>query len=41
MVPVFATASLLGALAVVTLVVKTFIEWRYRDELAAERRGAG
>lgn len=35
----FATASLLAALALVTLVVKTFLEARYGDELASARRG--
>lgn len=34
----FATASLLAALALVTLVLKTLLEWRYGDELAAARR---
>jgi sulfate transport system permease protein len=41
MVPVFATASVLGLLAVATLVVKTLIEWRYSDEIAAESKGRG
>jgi sulfate transport system permease protein len=36
-VPVFATASILAALAVVTLVVKTLIEWKYSSELAANK----
>lgn len=34
----FATASLLGALALVTLVIKTALEARYGDEIAATRR---
>lgn len=34
----FATASLLAALALVTLALKTLLEWRYGDELAAARR---
>jgi sulfate/thiosulfate transport system permease protein len=33
----FAVASLLAALAVVTLVVKSALEWRHRDEIAAIR----
>lgn len=35
----FATASLLAALALVTLVIKTFLEVRYGDEIATARRG--
>ena len=31
----FAVASLLAGLALVTLAVKTFLEWRHRDQLAA------
>ncbi|HEV7300838.1 MAG TPA: ABC transporter permease subunit [Tepidisphaeraceae bacterium] len=31
-VPAFAVASLLAALAVVTLIVKTFVEWKFREE---------
>jgi sulfate transport system permease protein len=31
----FAVASLLGLLALLTLVVKALLEWRYGDELAA------
>ena len=31
----FAVASLLAGLALVTLGVKTLLEWRHRDELAA------
>jgi len=31
----FAVASLLALLAVLTLIVKTFLEWRHRDEIAA------
>ena len=34
----FAVASLLALLALVTLVVKTMLEWRYADEIAASRR---
>ena len=34
----FALASLLAMLALVTLVLKTVLEWRYGDELAATRR---
>ncbi|HVT36613.1 MAG TPA: sulfate ABC transporter permease subunit CysW [Nevskiaceae bacterium] len=34
----FAVASLLAGLALVTLGVKSFLEWRYGDELAATRR---
>jgi sulfate transport system permease protein len=34
----FAVASLLAALAIVTLVAKSWLEWRYGDELAAARR---
>jgi sulfate transport system permease protein len=34
----FAVASLLAALALVTLGVKTLLEWRHADELAATRR---
>ncbi|HZO46136.1 MAG TPA: sulfate ABC transporter permease subunit CysW [Xanthobacteraceae bacterium] len=34
----FAVASLLALLALVTLVVKTFLEWRFGDELSAARR---
>jgi sulfate/thiosulfate transport system permease protein len=33
-VAAFAVASLLAALALVTLAAKSFLEWRYRDELA-------
>jgi sulfate/thiosulfate transport system permease protein len=35
----FALASLLALLALVTLVLKTALEWRYSDELAATGRG--
>jgi len=35
MVAAFAVASLLAMLALVTLAVKTFFEWRYAKELAA------
>lgn len=34
----FAVASILAGLALVTLVVKTFLEWRHADELAISRR---
>jgi sulfate transport system permease protein len=34
----FAVASLLALLALVTLVLKSLLEWRYRQELAATRR---
>jgi sulfate transport system permease protein len=37
-VAAFAVASLLAGLALVTLVLKTAIEWRHGDELAAARR---
>ena len=38
MVAAFATASLLAGLALVTLVVKSFLEWRFADQLALTRR---
>ena len=34
----FAVATLLAGLALVTLVLKTFLEWRYADELAASHK---
>ena len=34
----FAVASLLAGLALVTLVLKTLLEWRYGDAIAASRR---
>jgi sulfate transport system permease protein len=34
----FAVASLLALLALLTLAVKTFLEWRYAGEIAAQRR---
>ncbi len=34
----FACASLLAGLAIVTLILKTLLEWRFSDELAAHRR---
>jgi sulfate/thiosulfate transport system permease protein len=34
----FAVASLLALLALVTLAIKSFLEWRHADELAATRR---
>ena len=37
-VAAFAVASLLAALALVTLVLKSFLEWRFGAELAAARR---
>ncbi len=40
MVPVFAVASILGALAVVTMAIKLLAEWRYRGELAATKPGS-
>jgi sulfate transport system permease protein len=36
-VAAFAMASLLAALALVTLVLKTFLEWRYGGHLAGGR----
>jgi len=35
----FAIASLLALLALLTLAVKTFLEWRYGDEIAAHAPG--
>ncbi len=40
-VAAFAVASLLALLALVTLGLKTFLEWRYADELAATRPANG
>jgi sulfate transport system permease protein len=34
----FAVASLLALLALVTLAVKTLLEWRFAGEIAAQRR---
>jgi sulfate transport system permease protein len=34
----FAVASLLALLALLTLAAKSFLEWRYADQLAATRR---
>jgi sulfate transport system permease protein len=34
----FAVASLLASLALVTLALKSFLEWRHGDELAARHR---
>jgi sulfate transport system permease protein len=34
----FATATVLAGLGLVTLVLKTFLEWRFADELAAARK---
>jgi sulfate transport system permease protein len=36
-VAAFAVASLLALLALVTLVLKTLLEWRYAGEMAAAR----
>jgi sulfate/thiosulfate transport system permease protein len=36
----FASASLLAGLAVVTLVVKTFLEWKQKQDLIASRKAA-
>ncbi|WP_376801227.1 sulfate ABC transporter permease subunit CysW [Candidatus Raskinella chloraquaticus] len=38
MVGAFAVASLLALLALITLIVKTFLEWRFTGELALRRR---
>ena len=38
MVAAFATASLLAGLALVTLVLKSFLEWRFKAQLAGTRR---
>jgi sulfate transport system permease protein len=38
LVGAFAVASLLALLALLTLVLKSFLEWRYADELAATHR---
>ncbi|HTJ63263.1 MAG TPA: sulfate ABC transporter permease subunit CysW [Alphaproteobacteria bacterium] len=38
MVAAFATASLLAGLALVTLAAKSFLEWRFADQLALTRR---
>ena len=37
-VAAFAVATLLAGLALLTLVAKSFLEWRYADELAASHR---
>jgi sulfate transport system permease protein len=37
-VAAFAVASLLALLALVTLVLKSFLEWRFADEIAAQHR---
>jgi sulfate/thiosulfate transport system permease protein len=34
----FAVASLLALLALVTLVIKVALEWRFTDQIAASRR---
>jgi sulfate transport system permease protein len=36
----FAVASLLALLALLTLAIKTLLEWRYGDELAAHAPGS-
>lgn len=36
----FAVASLLALLGLLTLAVKSFLEWRYRDDIAAHATGA-
>lgn len=38
-VSAFTLAAVLAGLALVTLVAKTWLEWRYSDQLAATRRG--
>jgi sulfate transport system permease protein len=38
MVAAFAVASLLAGLALITLVLKSFLEWRFADQLALTRR---
>jgi sulfate transport system permease protein len=37
-VAAFAVASLLALLAIVTLILKSLLEWRYADEIAAVHR---
>jgi sulfate transport system permease protein len=37
-VAAFAVASLLALLAIVTLILKSFLEWRYADQIAAQHR---
>ena len=37
-VSAFAVASLLALLAMVTLALKSLLEWRYADQLSASRR---
>ena len=37
-VAAFAVASLLALLALVTLAIKSFLQWRYAGDLAAQRR---
>jgi sulfate transport system permease protein len=34
----FAVASLLALLALITLALKSFLEWRYADEIAGAHR---
>ena len=36
-VSAFSLAAVLAGLALVTLVIKTWLEWRYADQLAATR----
>ena len=38
-VAAFAVASLLALLALITLIIKSLLEWRYGEELAAARGG--
>jgi sulfate transport system permease protein len=38
-VSAFTLAAVLAGLALVTLVAKTWLEWRYSDQLAATRNG--
>jgi sulfate transport system permease protein len=38
LVGAFAVASLLAGLAILTLAIKTLLEWHYGAELAASRR---
>ncbi len=38
-VSAFSMAAVLAGLALVTLMIKTWLEWRYADQLAATRSG--
>ena len=38
-VSAFSMAAVLAGLALVTLVIKTWFEWRYADQLAAAGKG--